>query len=618
MAFQVGEQIGAYVIESPLGYGGMASVYRAYHALLNRYVAVKVIHTNADAGFTVRFEREAQIAASLDHPNIVPIYDYAEANGQPYLVMKLVEGCTLKDALKDGALWLDDILQISERLASALDYAHGLGIAHRDLKPSNVLLDKNGTPYLSDFGLARIISAVDSTISKHMMIGTPHYMAPEQARMDAVIDHRADIYSFGIVLYEMLTGRVPFADGTPYAIINAQIHEPLPAPSSINPAIPPQLELVLYRATAKTAEDRYASAGELFADLRRGIAELDAETRAALNGSTSHTISDSIAKHMADFVPFSSVALSTKKPVPTEPALSKHSKIQGASPAAKRSRIWLWLGGAAAFVSVVGMVVLLTAVFLSANAADNPTVDPAPTAFNQSGNRPAPPPESNWHRLSVPELTVDEAQNGVAQNPDDDVAYLALARAQLGTRIGGAARAGETIAAGYNITFDRLSYQYTAAQLAIEEGHHDLAFLLYAQMMTDSEDTPAYNAVRNLIGQEMYALARQANRLTLAQVRTLRERVEDEQPESRISPLALGYIARGLISTGNVELAGIALRRALSMDGMASELHLVYGELLLAQDNVSEAREEFERVLSNRAPEWVHDRTRELVDTLPA
>lgn len=266
MALVEGQMIGQYRIDRQLGSGGMATVYRAYHARLNRMVAIKVMHQAfvQDRGFIARFEREAQIVASLEHPNIVPIYDFAEHEGQPYLVMKYIEGRTLKTLMeREDGVSLDLILRILPPLADALDYAHRRGVLHRDIKPSNIILDKDGTPYLTDFGLARLAQLGESTLSSDVLLGTPHYISPEQAQGQRDLDHRTDLYSFGIVIYELLVGRVPFSADTPFAVIHDHIYRPVPLPSSINPDIPPAVEKVLLKALAKAPGDRYESATAL-------------------------------------------------------------------------------------------------------------------------------------------------------------------------------------------------------------------------------------------------------------------------------------------------------------------------------------------------------------------
>jgi serine/threonine protein kinase len=273
MPLQPGDLIGPYQIQEQLGTGGMATVYKAHHPRLDRYVAVKVMHPQflEDENFHARFEREARVVARLEHPNIVPIYDFSDHERQPYLIMKYVDGRTLKQIVRKGAVSLDEILRIMNVIAGALDYAHQQGVLHRDVKPSNIIIDENGTPYITDFGLARIMQSGESTMSADMMLGTPQYISPEQARGDANIDHRTDLYSFAIVLYELLVGRVPFSADTPYATVHEQIYNPPPPPSSVNPEITPPVEAVLLKALSKEPTERYPSAKALMQALKDAL-----------------------------------------------------------------------------------------------------------------------------------------------------------------------------------------------------------------------------------------------------------------------------------------------------------------------------------------------------------
>jgi serine/threonine protein kinase len=261
MTFVVGENVGPYRITDRLGQGGMATVFKAYHANLDRYVAIKVLHTafKEDPNFLVRFQREAQIIAKLEHPSIVPVYDYNEHEGEPYLVMKFIEGETLKSRLQRKPFTLEETLQTMTAVAQALTYAHEQGVLHRDIKPSNILTDKNSTPYLADFGLARIASAGESTLSQDMMLGTPQYISPEQAQGVKDLTGTTDVYSLGVVLYELVVGRVPFNADTPYAIVHDHIYSPLPMPTKVNPQVPVAVERVLLKALAKDRHDRYTT-----------------------------------------------------------------------------------------------------------------------------------------------------------------------------------------------------------------------------------------------------------------------------------------------------------------------------------------------------------------------
>jgi serine/threonine-protein kinase len=259
MSFNVGESVGPYRITEQLGQGGMATVFKAYHPALDRYVALKVLHPAflEDPNFQARFQREARLVARLEHPNIVPIYDFAEHEKRPYLVMKFIEGETLKARLSRGPLPAADVLGTVESVGSALYYAHKQGILHRDVKPSNVLMAKDGQIYLADFGLARIAEAGESTLSSDMIMGTPQYISPEQAIGKGGLDEGTDIYSFGVMIYELIVGRVPFSADTPFSIIHDHIYSPLPMPRSVNPNVPEGVERVLLKALAKERADRY-------------------------------------------------------------------------------------------------------------------------------------------------------------------------------------------------------------------------------------------------------------------------------------------------------------------------------------------------------------------------
>jgi len=245
----------------------MARVYKSVQPDLERYVAVKLLHPTvaADEEFLGRFRREAKAAASLRHPHIVQIFDFGHQAEFYYIVMEFIDGLTLRDELQRLKA-LDEMLPFSEiqrfigEVSEALDYAHDRGIIHRDVKPANILLTSEGQAVLSDFGLAFMIESPRQTITG--FVGTPEYMSPEQGQGLAV-DGRTDVYSLGVVLYEMLTSRVPFTSKTPMAIVMKHISEPLPPPRSVNADIPESVEQVLLKAMAKKPEDRYSRAGEL-------------------------------------------------------------------------------------------------------------------------------------------------------------------------------------------------------------------------------------------------------------------------------------------------------------------------------------------------------------------
>jgi serine/threonine protein kinase len=263
-----GKNLGKYRILEPLGRGGMAQVYKAYHPALDRYVAIKILRSDLieEAEFLARFSREARAVAALRHPHIVQIYDFDVEDDLYYMVMELLEGDTLKAYLntmrvRGERLPQGEVVRIFSDVLDGLSYAHGVGIIHRDLKPANIMLTGNGQAVLTDFGIAQIVGGTQYTVSGALM-GTLNYMAPEQG-LSGHCDVRSDIYSLGIVYYEALTGRVPFDADTPLAILMKQINDPLPIPRQFDPSIPEPLERVALKALAKQPDDRFQSASEM-------------------------------------------------------------------------------------------------------------------------------------------------------------------------------------------------------------------------------------------------------------------------------------------------------------------------------------------------------------------
>jgi len=285
MEHLIGKTLGQYQIVSELGHGGMAVVYKAYQPSLQRYVAIKVLpaHLSADQDFARRFEHEAIAAARLKHPNIVTIHDVGAAEGINYIVMELVEGESLAAIIRRaGAMQPERVTHIIAQVASALDYAHTQGFVHRDIKPSNIMLDANDRVTLMDFGIAKAMSGTRLT-QTGAMIGTPEYMSPEQIR-GMVVDHHADIYSLGIVTYEMLAGQVPFSGDTA-SVLYKQAHELPPPIRSRVVHVPTHVAHALERALDKEPNQRFATAGAF------------AQALGAGSGATSspHTVSMPVA-----------------------------------------------------------------------------------------------------------------------------------------------------------------------------------------------------------------------------------------------------------------------------------------------------------------------------------
>jgi eukaryotic-like serine/threonine-protein kinase len=252
----------------------MADVELAHDTQLDRQVAVKILHARyaGDPSFVARFRREAQAAASLNHPNVVAVYDTGEADGRPFIVMEFVQGRSLKEILQHEGVLPERAAEIAGDAALALHYANQRGLVHRDIKPGNIMVDTEGQVKVADFGIARAVNA-ETVTQTAAVFGTAAYVAPEQAQ-GAAVDGRTDIYALGCVLYEMLTGRQPFeadsAVGLAYQHVSTN---PVP-PSQVNPEVPPALEAVVLRAMAKNPDDRYADGREMNADLQRAVAGL--------------------------------------------------------------------------------------------------------------------------------------------------------------------------------------------------------------------------------------------------------------------------------------------------------------------------------------------------------
>ncbi|MBI5955164.1 MAG: serine/threonine protein kinase [Chloroflexi bacterium] len=412
MSFNIGENVGPYRIIEQLGQGGMATVYKAYHASLDRYVALKVLHPafNEDQTFTMRFQREARVVAKLEHPCIVPIYDYSEHEKRPYLVMKYIEGDTLKARLNQGPLTSEEIEQVVNSVGAALEYAHRQGILHRDIKPSNVMISNDGTMYLADFGLARIAQAGESTMSSDSIMGTPQYISPEQAMGKKDLDAGTDIYSFGVMLYELVVGQVPFSADTPFSIIHDHIYTPLPLPKKVNPKVPDTVQRVLLKALAKDRIDRYATVEELMIAFKAAWTEagVPMQGTAIIMRSTMSKSATGAKKQTVD--------------VPTTPP-----------PLPKKRSPWMWVG--------IG-VILLFCCFIAFAAVRNNNQQSAKRAEETSAAAPQVLPASPLPRpqgggptvAPVSQPTVENAspelvaaKELVAKNPNDPDAHLALA-----------------------------------------------------------------------------------------------------------------------------------------------------------------------------------------------
>jgi tRNA A-37 threonylcarbamoyl transferase component Bud32 len=397
-----GKTLGQYRLVEPIGKGGMATVYKAFQESMGRYVAIKVLprQFTHDEAFLTRFEREARVIAQLEHRSILPVHDFGEEDGIPYIVMRYVEGGTVYDLIRRaGSLDLEQTTHIVGQVADALDFAHQQGIIHRDLKPHNILIDRQGDTYLSDFGIAKMLEA-QATLTGTGVIGTPAYIAPELAQgMQA--DVRADVYALGVVIFEMLCGRVPFEADTPMAAIYKHVNEPVPSLCEAKPGIPPVVDAVVQKVLAKDPDERFQTAGELARALRaayRAIRRGDVRAQQQLTATIIGTISAPGPGQEAIAAPAAPPA------IPEIPAAHRRVKRK------RGGKTLLFVGGGALALLVCAVVVglgMATGSFgdLFGGQQPPPEVGEAtPEPATPSGGGEQPPPTSEPAPLVEPTL----------------------------------------------------------------------------------------------------------------------------------------------------------------------------------------------------------------------
>jgi serine/threonine protein kinase/Tol biopolymer transport system component len=419
------EKFGRYEIKAELGRGGMATVYQAYDPRFEREVAIKVLPREMlhDPQFRTRFEREAKTIAMLEHPAIVPVYDFGEEEGQPYFVMRYMTGGSLSDRIGPVPLNLAESARIFTRLAPAMDEAHAKGIVHRDLKPGNILFDRLEEPYISDFGIVKITEGETTNATGSAIIGTPSYMSPEQAQGEPV-DGRADIYALGVILFEMLSGQKPYNADTPMGVVVKHITEPVPNILEINPSLPPEVETVIQKAMAKDKAARFASCVQLAAALEtvaRGKS-LDLATLTPPRGipPAAQTV---VARH-------------AQLPVHTDksPASATQPNLRQAAPKSNKNRLWIGLGAAAVLICVA--LVAIFFIFKDRLFPASPLAEATPThtlAFQPSATPEIvlPPPTSAPSLPPNPSETPAPSPTPTATATATTPAALALGGADL-------------------------------------------------------------------------------------------------------------------------------------------------------------------------------------------
>ncbi|MBL8045252.1 MAG: protein kinase [Anaerolineales bacterium] len=591
MSFTIGENVGPYRVVEPLGQGGMATVFKAYHAGLDRYVAIKVLHPafKEDANFLARFQREARVVAKLEHPNIVPVYDFAEHNGAPYLVMKFIEGETLKARLQRERLSLRETLGVLEAVGGGLDYAHKQGILHRDIKSSNIMLAAEGGIYLADFGLARIASAGESTLSMDSMVGTPHYMSPEQARGVKDLDAGTDIYSLGVVLYELVVGRLPYSADTPFAIIHDHIFTPLPMPRSVNVNVPEVVERVLLKALAKDRADRFGDVAAMVNAFRGAVSGVDSGVVALPAGLP--------VSPAAPTAPGAATVAGTAVTPQPEPTLLTPK------PKEPTSALVYWLIGAIVVVAL-GLAVLFAFSYFRRNQAApptivptlaplNPTQPPAPTSVpatatpSQLATRPpaSPAPQNTPPAGQAPpwKAAVDEAAALFPTAPQDALTKLNAA-VQANAADPGVYLAAGDLALANNFPKEAVEQFYLPA---------------FSVMPTD-ENNPLNRRLRENLGLAYYVLS---GDFSAAPYLTEAAQSAGEFSEANLA------LQRWRILYGDLAVVAKELESMLNKNSEIAALQLVYGDYASRANKPVEAILRYEAAsrprATNPAAPWV-------------
>lgn len=444
MQHLVGQTLGQYELKSLLGEGGMGTVYRGYHAALKREVAIKVLLPQiiSQPGALERFVREAQTAASLEHPHIVPIYDYGTQNGLSYVVMRLLTGGSLADRMAyrvehNGALpTLAEVAQITRELADALDYAHQRNVIHRDIKPNNVMFNENGMSFLVDFGLARLSEASVGLTTQNTLLGTPMYMAPEQWQ-SAKVGPAADQYALGVIVYALLTGQTPFSGDTPFQLMHEHLYTPPPPILNLRADLPKPVQDVLAKVLEKNPADRYASVSEFARKLEEASQSLP-----PMEASGFFVINISSLSSMP-IVTFTPPAIpQTASPVATTPMEAPVTKVTRISH--HRAAQLTWAGVAAMLLIFVALIWFLSNqdddnggnnesnISTSSTPTDTP---PSPTATPSPTDTPTvtPSPTNTLTAREIAQARLDaqQTETQLAQATLDEEATISFEMAAI-------------------------------------------------------------------------------------------------------------------------------------------------------------------------------------------
>jgi serine/threonine protein kinase len=579
MPFVIGENIGPYRLVEQLGQGGMATVFKAYHPELDRYVAIKALHPAfaEDDTFLARFQREARVVAKLEHPNIVPIYDYSQYENRPYLVMKYIEGETLKARISNGMIPVEESLQIIETIGNALQYAHDKGVLHRDMKPSNVLISKDNQIYLTDFGLARMAQSSDNTLTTDMMIGTPQYISPEQALAKQDLDSRTDIYSLGVMIYELLVGKVPFSADTPFAIVHDHIYTPLPLPRTINPDLSESTERVLLKALAKDKEDRYSNVSSMIQALKESL--------------TSSSLGSTVKKVKSPNTSISelnggTIGNSESTAVVKKPAIQQETK----QPVSNRKLV-LWLVGIMAAALMVTFVVLLVIFLPKLMPADEVLPTLAPTIIIT---------EPAAIVVETPILKQDPTQTDTAVKPvatlpfvmtlDQEKAWNLLIKAVSQLDEGASLQALGNLDRMQKIAGNDIEYYVKAGDNMVSREKWGIAAYLYLNLYRiegDSLKAEHYDR----IAESLYKAGMEPQSALIFTLQT------DERPLFQISKAR--YELYNGSADKSLEILN-ALTKLPNVDKDFPQVHLVEAEYFIYESHLSDARQVLLKLLERK------------------
>ena len=416
MALQIGERIGDYEVVALIGAGGMGRVYKARNIISNRDEAMKVLlpDLTSERDVAVRFMLEIRTLAGLDHPNIAQLRTAFQFQNQLVMIMEYVEGVTLEKLATESPIPLDRVLDYATQVLSALSFAHSHGVTHRDIKPANIMITTHGLVKLMDFGIAKNADEMHLT-RPGMTIGSVYYMSPEQVR-GGTVDARSDIYSFGVTLYELITGRKPFQADTSYSVLNAHCNEaPIP-PIQVNPSLPAELNTIVLRSLEKNPADRYQTAQE-FHDALKALRTGRAAPRPAVVPAPTQgfapvpTYADSLSATAAVFTPVSGAAAPSTAapaqapaagPVPVPASASAQAPpafapVAAARPAPAKAKshrgLWIGLGALAAILALVAVAVVLPRLYSILAKQRAASSSSAPAASTDTSSVPAPTPQ---------------------------------------------------------------------------------------------------------------------------------------------------------------------------------------------------------------------------------